>query len=173
MLLALLLWVKLDGNVLQTFGWHHTSGREMMFFCCFYAGDCGYRRCPLGGILFICETSERLRGLENVNGWITVLGELSLLIAVIRCMRRVAPIMFSWKYCIWLHAHFISNFSFCVPFTWSAPAGGDYIKRRGSASDPPRATVQEEGRPSESGQPGDRTRQASGARQKQEARQIS
>lgn len=58
-------------------------------------------------------------------------------------------------------------------FSWSASAGGDYIKWRGSASDPPRATVQEEGRPSESGQPGDCTRQASGTRQKQEARQIS
>ncbi len=36
----------------------------------------------------------------------------------------------------------------------SASAGGDHIKWRSSASNPPRAALQEEGRPGESGQPG-------------------
>lgn len=35
-----------------------------------------------------------------------------------------------------------------------ASAGGDHIKRRGSASHPPRAALQEEGGPGEGGQPG-------------------
>lgn len=42
----------------------------------------------------------------------------------------------------------------------SASAGGNHIKRRGPASYPPRAALQEEGRPGESGQPGIRPREA-------------
>lgn len=60
-------------------------------------GVCGYRRRPRGGILSLCETAERLRGLENVTrtciqiGEISVLGELCLLkesakVTTERCM---------------------------------------------------------------------------------------
>lgn len=38
----------------------------MSCFLLFHTGAHGYRRHPLGGINFLCETQERSRGLENV-----------------------------------------------------------------------------------------------------------
>lgn len=55
----------------------------------------------------------------------------------------------------------------------SAPARGDHIERRGSAPDPPGAAVQEEGQPSEGGQPGFGAGQTRRASKEQEARQNS
>lgn len=66
----------------------------------------------------------------------------------------------------------IFTFPFCVT-SLSAPSRGDHLKRRSSASNPPRASVQEEGKPSESRQPGHGTRQTRRAFKEQEARQNS
>lgn len=63
-------------------------------------------------------------------------------------------------------------FPFCVASP-SAPSRGDHLKRRSSASNPPGASVQEEGEPSESRQPGHGTRQTRRTVKEQEARQTS
>lgn len=60
----------------------------------------------------------------------------------------------------------------CLLPSVAAPPGGDDFKWRGSAPNPPRASVQEEGEPSESGQPGDRRGQTCRTFQEQEARQV-
>lgn len=59
-----------------------------------------------------------------------------------------------------------------VLFSPSASAGGDHIKWRRSASDPPRAALQEEGKPGEGGQPGIRPREAGGTLKEQETREV-
>lgn len=53
-----------------------------------------------------------------------------------------------------------------------ASSRGDHIERRRSASDPSRAALQEERRPSEGGQPSVRPGEAGGTLQEQEAQQI-
>lgn len=53
-----------------------------------------------------------------------------------------------------------------------ASAGGDHIKWRGSASNPPGAALQEEGGSGESGQPGICPREAGRALKEQETHQI-
>lgn len=64
------------------------------------------------------------------------------------------------------------GFPFCVASP-SAPSRGDHLKRRSSASNPPGASVQEEGEPGESRQPGHGTRQTRRTFKEQEARQTS
>lgn len=57
-------------------------------------------------------------------------------------------------------------------FYSAASAGGDHIQWRGSASDPPRASLKEERRSCESGQPSVCPREAGRTLKEQETREV-
>lgn len=69
-----------------------------------------------------------------------------------------------------MHLTFTCYFCISPP---AAPSRGDYFKWRSSASNPPGTSVQEEGKPSESRQPGDGSRQTCRTFEEQEACQNS
>lgn len=53
LVLTWLFWVKLDWRVFWTLGWHHIICLSVAF---------------VGGILYICDTPERLHGFKKVSG---------------------------------------------------------------------------------------------------------
>lgn len=95
---------KLYCGIFWPLKWHHTSSLETCFSSLF--GVLGLNKLPMGGIISLDETQERVCRSENnqglhwvINGWNSVLSEPALYKIELFVERHHELFWFNWKKC--------------------------------------------------------------------------